>query len=164
MCVRRNAFEAKQRTGEEARFEADPVMNSHCFTWQNASLKGPDEDTERYPWRKPTGTVESEPVPTQISVGPIALWRAAMITKYDLMMIEFDRDGKNWTIKQRSKHYSVSRMVLRDRPQSVQFMLIVTDPPNVSTREIINISREFTEITALSHGARAPVVLVPRPG
>ena len=39
-------------------------------------------------------------------------------------------------------------------------MLIVTDPPNVSTREIINISREFTEITALSYGARAPLALV----
>ena len=36
-------------------------MNSHCFTWQNASLKEPDEDTERYPWRMPT-PVESEPV------------------------------------------------------------------------------------------------------
>ena len=87
-----------------------------------------------------------------------------MITKYDLMMIEFDRDGKNWTIMQRSKHYSVSRMVLRDRPQSVKFMLIVTDPPNVSTREIIKISREFTEITALSYGARVPLESVPCPG
>ena len=41
-------------------------------------------------------------------------------------------------------------MVLRDRPQS--------------TREIINISREFTEITALSYGARAPLELEPRLG
>ena len=87
-----------------------------------------------------------------------------MIAKYDLMMIEFDRDGKNWTIMERSKHYSVSRTVLRDRPQSVKFMLIVTDPPNMSTREIIKISREFAEITALSCGARAPLELVPRPG
>ena len=123
-----------------AGFEADPVMDSHCFTWQNASLKEPDEDTERYPWRMPTPTVESEPVPTPIAVGKSALWRAAIITKYDLMMIEFDRDGKNWTVTQRSKHYSVTRMVLRDRPQSVKFMLIVTDPPYVSTREIIKIS------------------------
>ena len=46
---------------------------------------------------------------------PIALWRAATITKYDLMMIEFDRDARNWAIMQRSKHYSVSRMVLRDQ-------------------------------------------------
>ena len=137
-----------------ARFEGNPVMNSHCCTWQNASLKEPDEDTERYPWRMPT-PVGSEPVPTPVSAGPIALWRAAMITKYDLMMIEFDRDGKNWTITQRSKHHSVTRMILRDRPQSVKFMFIVTDPPNVSTRKVINISREFTEITALSYGARA---------
>ena len=63
-----------------------------------------------------------------------------MITKYDLMMIEFDRDGKSWTIMQRSKHYTVSRVVLRERPQSVKFMLIWTHPPNVSTREIIKIS------------------------
>ena len=73
-----------------------------------------------------------------------------MITKYDLMMIEFDRDGKNRTITQRRKHYSVTKMILRDRAQSVKFMLIVTEPPNVSTREIIKISREFTEVTALS--------------
>ena len=78
------------------------------------------------------------------------------------MMIEFDRDGKNWTITQRSKHYSVTRMILRDRPQNVKFMLIVTETPNVSTRKVIKISREFTEVTALSYGARAPVELVPR--
>ena len=43
----------------------------------------------------------------------------------------------NWTIMQRSKHYSVSRMVLCEKPETVKFMLIVTDPPIVSTREII---------------------------
>ena len=115
-------------TWGRAGFEAGTVMNSHCFTWQNASLKEPDGDTERYPWRMPT-PAESEPVPTPDAVGPIALWRTAMIPKYDLMMIEFDRDGKNWTIMQRSKHYSVSRTVKRDQPQSVNFKLIVTDPP-----------------------------------
>ena len=108
--------------------------------------------------------VESELVSTPSPVGPIALWRAAMITKYDLMMIEFDRAGKSWTIKQRSKHYSVTRMILRDRPQSVKFMLVVTEPPNVSTREVIKISRGFTGVTALSYGARAPIELVPRQG
>ena len=83
-----------------------------------------------------------------------------MNTKYDLMMIEFDRDGKNWTITQRTKHY----MIFRDRPQSVKFMLIVTEPPNASTREVIKSSREFTEVAVLSNGARAPVELVPRQG
>ena len=87
-----------------------------------------------------------------------------MITKYDLMTIEFDRDGKIWTITQRSKHYSVPRMVLRDRPQSAKLILIVTEPPNVSTREVINVSREFTEVTALSYGARALFELVARQG
>ena len=29
-----------------AGFVADPVMNSHCFTWQNASLKELDEETD----------------------------------------------------------------------------------------------------------------------
>ena len=75
-------------------------------------------------------------------------------------MIEFDRDGKNRTITQRSKHHSVTRTILRDRPQSVKFMLIVTETPNVSTREVIHISREFTDVTALSYGARALVELV----
>ena len=41
-------------------------------------------------------------------------------------------------------------------------LLTVTDPPTVSTREIIKISREFTEITDLSYGARAPLELIPR--
>ena len=65
-----------------------------------------------------------------------------MITKYDLMMIDFDRDGKSRTITHRSKRYSVTRKILRDRPQSEKFMLIVTEPPTVSTREVIKISRE----------------------
>ena len=125
--------------------------------------EGTDEDNKRYPWRMPT-LLESEPVTTPSPVGPISLWRAAMITKYDSRMIEFDRDGKNWTIMQRSKHYSVTRMFLRDQPQSVKFIFIVTEPPNVSTREVINISREFTEVTALSYGARAPIELVSRQG
>ena len=55
-------------------------------------------------------------------------------------------------------------MILRDRPQSVKLMLIVPEPPNVSTREVIKISGEFTEVTALSYGARAPIELVPRQG
>ena len=146
-----------------AGFEAGLVMNSHCFTWQNASLKEPDEDNKRYLWRMPT-PVESEPMTAPSPVGPIALWRAAMVTKYDLMIIEFDRDGKNWTITQRNKHYSVTRMILRDRPQNAKFMLVVTEPPNVSTREVIEISNEFTEVTALSYGARALIELVPLQG
>ena len=138
-------------------------MNSHCFTWQNASLKEPDEDNKRYPWRMPT-PVESKPVATPSPVDPIALWRGAVMTKYDLMMMEFDRDGKNWTITQRGKHHSVSRMILRDRPQSVKFMPIVTEPPSVSTSEVIEISSEFTEVTARSYGARTPIELVPASG
>ena len=64
-----------------------------------------------------------------------------MTMKYDFMIIEFDGDGKNWTILPRSRHYSVSRIVLRGQPQSVKFMLIVTDPPNVSTtRDQQNLS------------------------
>ena len=72
-----------------------------------------------------------------------------MIAECGLIMIEFDRDGTNWTIMQRFKHYSVFRMVLREQPQGVKFMLIVTDPPILSTREIIKVSREFTRMTPL---------------
>ena len=61
---------------------------------------------------------------------------------------------------QRNEHYPGSRMVLREKPESVKFMLIVTDPPNVSTREMIKVSREFTEITPLSLSPRAPLELV----
>ena len=83
-------------TADRIGFEADPVMNIHGFTWQNASLKEPDGDNKRFSLRMPT-PVESEPVSKPSPVGPIALWRAEMITKYDLMMIEFDRDGKSWS-------------------------------------------------------------------
>ena len=37
-----------------AGFDADLVMNTHCFTWQDASLKELDEDNKRYLWRMPT--------------------------------------------------------------------------------------------------------------
>ena len=145
-----------------AGFEAAPVMNSHCFTWQNASLKEPDEGNDQNPWRMPS-RVESEPVPTPVSVGPIALWRAA-ITKYNFFLIEFDHDREELDHHATKQAYSVTRMVLLHRPQSVKFMLIVTEPPNVPTREIIKISREFTEVTAVSYGARAPIELVRRAG
>ena len=80
-----------------------------------------------------------------------------MITKYDLMLIEFTSDGASWTIIQRSKHDSVSRMFLREKPQSVRFMIIVTDPCNVSTHEVIKVSREVTEATPLMCAAQAPL-------
>ena len=89
----------------------------------------------------PTPTVESEPVAAPIPVGPIVLWRKAKVKKYNLLTIEFDRGGKNWTIMRRNKHYSVSSMFLREKPVSVKFMLIVTDLHNVSTREVIKVSR-----------------------
>ena len=60
-----------------------------------------------------------------------------MITKYDLMMIEFDPDGKD--------HRATKQALLGfenglARPTtSVQFMFIETDPPNVSKRETIKI-------------------------
>ena len=54
-------------------------------------LKEPSEHAEPYPWRTPVPNEELEAV-------------SAMITKYDLMLIEFTSDGTNWTILQRSKH------------------------------------------------------------
>ena len=56
-------------SADRAGFDAHFVMNNHCFTWQNASLKEPDED-KRYPWRMPT-LVEAELVSTPSPVGPI---------------------------------------------------------------------------------------------
>ena len=39
---------AKPRgSADSARFETDPVMNSHGFTWQKASLKDTNEDNKR---------------------------------------------------------------------------------------------------------------------
>ena len=151
---------AGSRSG--AGFEADPVMRSSPFHMAT-SPKEPSEDTEPYPWRMPIPTEELEPASAPLPVGPIGLWQSAMITKYDLMLIEFNRDGTKWTVLQRSKHCSVSRIFLREKPENVRFMIIVTDTRNESTREIIKVSRNETEATPLSYLARAPIELVPRP-
>ena len=83
--------------------------------------------------------------------------------KYDLILLEISRDGANWTISQRSKHYSASSMFLREKPESARFMIIVTDPRNESTREVIEGTCDVTEATPLSYLARAPIELAPRP-
>ena len=84
-----------------------------------------------------------------------------MITKDDLMMIEFSPDETSWTIQQRSKHYSVARLCLREKPESVKFMVIVTDPRNLSTRVVIEVSRDITEASPWTYWAHAPLELVP---
>ena len=76
------------------------------------------------------------------------------------MMIEFTSDRASWTIIQRSKHSSVSGTVLCETPQSVRFMIIVTDPLNVSTHEVIKVSREVTEATPLICASQAPLEMV----
>ena len=142
-----------------SRVQADPLMMSRCSKWQNASLKEPIENAE-YPWRKPIPIEEFEVESKPLPVGPIMLWQAAMITKFDLMRIKFTGDATSWTIINRNKHYSVSRMSLREMPQSVRFMITVTDQCNVSTREIIKVSRNVTEAIPLMCAAQAPLEMV----
>ena len=101
-------------------------------------------------------TTDSVPLP----VGPIAMWQSAMITSYDLMMIEFSSEKTSWTIIQRTKHSSVARMFVREKPKSVRFMIIVTDPLNVSTREVIKVSREVTETIPLICAPQSPLEMV----
>ena len=50
-------------------------------------------------------------------------------------------------------------MFLREKLESVRFMIIVTDPRTVSTREI-NVSREVTGATPLTCSARALLEMV----
>ena len=153
--------EAAQGLSREMDQCADRSTHDESFfNMQNVSLKERDED-EEYPWRKPIPIEEFEVESKALPVGPITLWQAAMITKYDLMMIEFSRDERSWIILQRSKRYSVSRRFLREKLESVKFMVIVTDPRNVSSREIIKVSRDVTEALPLKCLARAPLELVP---
>ena len=79
------------------------VQNSRRSTLQNASLKEPSESTE-YPWRKSIPTEEPTTDSVPLPVGPIAMWQAAMITSYDMMMIEFTSDKASWNLLQRTKH------------------------------------------------------------
>ena len=92
-----------------------------------------------------------------LPAGAIVLWQTAMITKYDWILVEFSRDGAHWTIIERSKHYSASRMFLREKPESVRFMILVTDPRNETTREIIQVTRDVTEAIPLSYMTCAPI-------
>ena len=114
------------------------------------------EGTERNaecPWTTPIPKEEQETESVSLPAGPIGLWRSVMITSYDLMLVEFTSDGTSWTITQRSKHYSVSRMFLREKPQVVGFMIFVT-------RGVIKVSREVTDATLLMCAAQAPLEMV----
>ena len=51
-------------------------------------------------------------------------------------------------------------MFLREKPQNVRFMIIVTDPCNVTTREVIKVSRDVTEAIPLMCAAQAPLEMV----
>ena len=161
MCIRGSV-------AKWSRVQADALMMSRRSTLQNASLKEPSESTE-YPWRKsiPAEELTTDSVP--LPVGPIAMWEAAMITSYDMMMIEFTSDKASWNILQRTRHTSVARMFVRDQPQSVRFMIIVSDPLNLSQRLVIKVIREVTDTIHLICSPQAPLEmflmtpLLPRP-
>ena len=77
------------------------------------------------------------------------------------MMIEFTNDKSSWNIIQVTKHSSVARMFVREKPQSVRFMVIVKDPLDMATREVIKVSREFTErVVPLICSPQAPLEMV----
>ena len=142
-----------------SRVQADALMMSRRSTLQNASLKEPSESTE-YPWRKsiPAEELTTDSVP--LPVGPIATWQAAMITSYDMMMIEFTSDKASWNILQRTRHTSVAKMFVRDQPQSVRFMIIVSDALNLSQRLVIKVIREVTDTIHLICSPQAPLEMV----
>ena len=75
-----------------------------------------------------------------------------------MMVIKFTRDGTSWNILQRTKHTSVATMFVREKPQSVRFMIIVTDPLNMFTREVMK--REVTETVPLTCAPQAPLKMV----
>ena len=101
-------------------------------------------------------TTDSVPLP----VGPIAMWHAAMIRSYDMMMIEFTSGKSSWNIIQRTKRSSVARTFVREKPQNVRFMIIVTDPSNVSTREVIQVTREVIKTKPMICSPKAPLEMV----
>ena len=142
-----------------SRVQADPLTMSRRSTLQNASLKEPSQSTE-YPWRKsiPAEELTTDSVP--LPVGPIAMWQAATITSCDMMMFEFTSDKASWNILQRTKHTSVAKMFVRDQPQSVRFMIIASDPLNLSQREVIKVTREVTVTTPLICSPQAPLEIV----
>ena len=84
------------------------------------------------------------------------------VAKCHLILVEFSRDRKNWTIKHRSMRCSASRLFLK--PVSLRFTVLVIDPSNESMREIINVTRDASEAVPLSYEQPAPIELVTRPG
>ena len=55
-------------------------------------------------------------------------------------------------------------MFLREKPETVRFMIFVTDPRNECTRKIPKVTRDDTEAIPLSYMTRAPIEVVPRRG
>ena len=161
LCDAQRSDAQKRLRGSVAkwgRVQADPLTMSRCSTWQNASLKEPSENAEN-PWRKSVPEEELTTKSVPLLLGSIVMRQSAMITSYD-MMIGFTSDRASWNIIRRNKHSSVARMFVREKPQSVRFMIIVTDPLNVSTREVIKVSREVTETIHLICASQAPLEMV----
>ena len=160
----------KNRSNEASSANVDEVDKTNAEIVESKCDKSDAvaKSTE-YLWRQsfPVEELSTDSVP--LPVGPIAMWQAAMISSSDKMMIEFTSDGSSWNILQRTKHTSVAKMFVRDQPQSVRFMIIVTDPLNLSQREVIKVTREVTETTSLICSPQASLEmvlmkpLVPRP-
>ena len=96
----------------------------------------------------------------RIGTASRVMWQSAMITSYDMMVIEFTRDRASWNIIRRDKHSSVARMFVLEKRQNVRFMIIVTDLVKVSTREVIKVSREVAETIPLICASQAPLEIV----
>ena len=111
----------------------------------------PQDAGERYPWRETVQTVAVETPQPTLPTGPVVLLQTANVTKYNLILVEFSRDRKNWTVKQRSKHHSASRLFLREKPVSLRIMILARDPDNESTREITKVTRDVSEAVPLSY-------------
>ena len=135
VAVRRSASEGQQRSGQSgvpgrSAHDESLFRMAESFPEGTGGKRGVSVENVSIP------NVELESASAPFPVGPIS-------------------DGTSWTILQRSKHYSVSRMFLREKLESVRFMIIVTDPSDVSTHAIIKVSREVTEVTPLVYSALA---------
>ena len=127
---------------------------------QNASLNEPSDNAEN-PWRK---SIPERGTDDRIGTASRGSNRDVASSGDHELRHDDDRVHK-WQsgLEHPPADRSMSWLRIRSceiQSQSVRFMIIVSDPLNLSQREVIKVTREVTETTPLICSPQAPVDMV----